>query len=93
MTEFHPHSPGTPIRARRSAPASAGGPADQKLRVVLAAGGGLAGRTQLLAADLSASMITRRLRDGEPCAVVPGVHRAAGTALTPELRLHAVTLR
>lgn len=69
------------------------GPADQKLRAVLAAGGGLAGRAQLLAADLSASMITRRLQDGELCAVVPGVYRAAGTPLTPELRLRAVSLR
>lgn len=69
------------------------GPADQTLRAVLAAGGGLASRAQLLAAGLSASLISRRLRDGDLCTVVPGVYRAAGTALTPELRLRAVTQR
>lgn len=66
---------------------------DQALREALAAGAGLVRRDRLLAAEVSASSITRRLRDGELRAVVPGVYRAAATPLTPELRLRAITLR
>lgn len=66
---------------------------DHALRDALSAGGGIASRAQLLAADLSASAIARRLRAGDLCSVVPGVYRAAGTPLTPELRLSATVLR
>jgi hypothetical protein len=68
-------------------------PSDQALRQALAAHGGIVSRAQLLAADLSASSIARRVKAGELCTVVPGVYRAATTAMTQELRLRAIALR
>lgn len=66
---------------------------DQSLRQTLARHRGLVSRADLLAAELSASGIARRVRAGELCPVVPGIYRAAATTLTPDLRLRAIARR
>jgi very-short-patch-repair endonuclease len=68
-------------------------PSDQAVRDALTARGGIVSRAQLLAVDVSASAIARRVKSGELCVVVPGVYRAAATPLTPDLRLRATVLR
>lgn len=68
-------------------------PSDQALREALAAHGRIVSRAQLLAADLSASSIARRVKAGELVALVPGVYRHATTEPTPDLRLRAIAMR
>lgn len=68
-------------------------PSDKALRAALTANDGIVSRGQLLAADLSASSIARRVKAGELCVVVPGVYRAAATTMTPDLRMRAIALR